>query len=180
MFNGFPMPKPDSGGGGSSVKSVRRASGWVSMGTGVPSLNVAIDPVDDNSSIVLIKSYPQEHNVNVNRWTISGELTSPTNVFLQRTDNGSPAICFFDVVELQDLKSFQKGTVTVSGGATLVTIDPVDLLKTVVFVNFRTILAYPWCSHRFTNATTLRFDQPVNPSVLGDTKIVNYYVAEFN
>ena len=165
-------------GGGGNVKSVQQQVGFAQLTSGNATLNVTFDAVDENITIPFVMSYPQTKTTAPNNYFVTAELTSSTNVLLTRTSTTDTANCMIHLLELQGLKSFQKGTATLSAGALLITINEVNRDKTKVFFNYRPADGNLGFYYRLTDSVTLRLDQSANPSA--STKTINYYIAEFN
>lgn len=170
------------GGGGGVIKSIQRG---IAKLDSVSSIDVTINEVDTTSSIVVIKGLTSFYggNYRIFETIHSIELIDSTTIRIQRGSVDGDCDVVWEVIEFDNVKSLQKGTVS---GLTVgvdndITINSVDVNKTMVFTSFRNSLgtsnSYELLQATYLkNATTL-----TTKGVTGvDTATVNWQVIEFN
>lgn len=178
MFNGFPKPVPDVG-GGAGIKSIQQGTG--SIAAGVDSVNIPISTIDLNKSIVLVNSYNNSDGTTPStQISLRAVITSPANIQLIRATPTQSAGYSWTVIEFMSVKSLQKGAKTLSTiGSITVAVSAVNVSKSLLFYSHSNGSGSASAIHAvmgaITNSTTLSFSHmsAANP-------IVEWQLVELN
>ena len=141
--------------------------------------NITIASVDLTKAIVIIRSYLTSASY-ATQCAISGYLTTTTNLSIDVTTlYATYQKVEWEVIEFNNIKSLQYGSVSINTSLTNTAISSVDIDKTLVFYSFKSayvgssILALLVSSY-LTTATNLQ-------SIIGfNTGTLYYYIVEFN
>lgn len=134
MFNSFPIPKPDTG-GGSNIKSYQ--SGVITWTNTTTTRDIPITDVDMAKSIIRVNLY-HDGTVAPNVSTISPLFVDTGLIRLTRFAGGTlgTSKINWEVIEFNNVKSKQTGSVATSGGTeNTVTISSVNPLKCLLEVH---------------------------------------------
>lgn len=135
MFNSFPQPKPDSG-GGSNIKSIQRGMGSLSTASGV-SVAIPITAVDPTKSIALVffKTTSASATTAARNVLISIEITNATTITIAKNNATDTIEYVWQVIEFNNVKSLQKGTTAVNAATVNVALSSVNPAKSIVFIS---------------------------------------------
>lgn len=124
----------------SGIKSVQ--SGDASIAAGYQILQTTISAVNTSNSVVIIQNAGNETQTSVQHLCVLGELINSTTLSLVRVGTSGEAKVTWTVIEFENLKSLQTGTLQTTGGpgsfqtASITTVVP---SKTMVFASFKTV-----------------------------------------
>lgn len=163
--------------GGSNIKSIQRGTAIITAGG--YTLDISMSSVDINKSIILVSSHAStyiESGKIAGKNLVRAELVSATSITVHTTNITEQNISLsWVVVEFNNVKSKQSGTINSSSS---VTISPVDLSKSLSFVTFvvgSTDYTGYMMQHQLVNSTTLQFEW-----VDGAWAYADWQVIEFN
>jgi hypothetical protein len=164
------------GGGGSNIKSIQRG-----LVIATNSVNVTISSVDLANSVLII-SYQGGGGTAVRNLKAMGKLTSSTNINFSLTTSAGYVTVNWQVVEFNNVKSIQRGDVTLSAASESVTINAVDWGKTMLLSSVKlnstgtdlTYLVTDGGIERLTN-TSIR----LNTGNASNTGTAHWQVVEF-
>lgn len=165
------------GGSGSVIKSVQR--GLTTTAAAGTKQTITINPVDVSKSIILMTI--QSDNAWPQIVEVLAKIESSTTISFEHVySNTNSVFISWEVVEFSKLKSLQKGDVAQTASPEVnVTINAVDLSKTIVFVTSKNsdtnnASARTRVRASLTNSTTLNiFTRNTN------TQTFHYQVVEF-
>jgi len=160
------------------IKSIQRGS--YTFDDTTSSVNITISAVDLNAAIVLfshkyISGITTPYNV-----LIWARLTSPTTLELARAQAQGQQQVEWQVVEFNNVKSVQRGTVNMNSSAT-VTINAVDLSKSLCFASFKDSgsggdMSNAFVAIKFNSTTQLSLSAY---ATISNTRSVHWQVIEF-
>lgn len=175
MFNGFPKPVPEQG-GGNLIKSIQRGTLTFPSAT---ITNVTISSVDLTKSIVLVTSIGDSVNPAVG--CVKGKLTSATNLALSKATTLTANVSW-QVIEFYNVKSLQTGDYTLITAAGTVTVSAVSPTKSLLICSWESTAStsganYAALNYNLTNSTTITFDI-INSANQG--RNIHWQLIEFN
>lgn len=181
-FNGFAKPKPDKR-NGSNIKSIQR--GVATFSATDVTKTIPNNGVDLSRAIVIIEWTHTNTPGYCYYGGISGKLNSATELLLSRwaTVSGTRSTIevAWQVIEFNNVKSLQKGTLTTvyDGTAYSAVINSIDTTKSILFYSYtnntgNTNFYGEHLEGYIANATTLNFNQIFN------AKTIEWQVIEFN
>lgn len=151
MFNSFPQPKPDSG-GGSNIKSIQRGNTVVTALTG----DITISTVDLNKSIIKLR--PDGGSTSASpgtNFTWSVVFLNANTIRITRTANSSHTTVYWEVIEYINVKSKQTGSRTGSGTVAVSSINPNKSILEISWNSTNADYTALNSGYEITNATTL-------------------------
>jgi len=161
------------GGGGSNIKSIQKGTlTLIAVDT-----NITISAIDLTKAIVVVRMY-MTSNSKSSQCSVSGDLTTSTNLLLNVPEAYSQEV-EWEVIEFNNVKSLQRGVVSIDTTLTNTTISSVDVNKTMVIYSFTSndtnnIPLAILVSSYLTTLTNLQ-------SVIGSsTGTLKYQIIEFN
>lgn len=116
------------GAGGSNVKSIQR--GEYSVQTNDTTINISISEVDLDCAIARFMGVTNGYG-SPDKDLFTAKLTSPTNLRLTRGGSGYTATVAWEIVEFNNVKSVQRGSITASSTLNI-SIGAVDIAKSLV------------------------------------------------
>lgn len=132
-FNGFCKPNPDKG-KSSNIKSIQR--GDFTFLDGATSRSISISEVDTKKSIVIITNACRAGSASADEYGIVLTDSKTITVSRQWTTVGYSIILSWEVIEFNQVKSLQTGTLIVNTDPQSLTISSVKQDKTMIFVSF--------------------------------------------
>lgn len=177
-YNGSAFILQGEGGEG-TVKSVQR--GKINVTT--PVVTVTINPVDLTKTVPKISFSAGTNDDRTQRFYTSAEITNSTTLTLRSgTALAHPnALVYWEIVEFNNVKSLQSGTIDMYYTEATQTINEVNMSKSVLFFSYTTpgmdaVEAYgPLLGGTIENSTTISFQQ----YLYSNSKTVKWYVVEF-
>lgn len=177
-----------SGGIGGNIKSIQRGEVAYSSLADSVSKSITISAVDLSCAIIIVEQdyYPVSYEDAVNIVKFRGSISNATTILLERyygqnLSYSSTGKIYWTVIEFENVKSLQKGSVQIKGAYTS-TITAVDMDKAIVFYSFSpqmvgTSIVYHEAMGRviLSNSTTVSFNAPPDSYLK-----INYQVLEFN
>lgn len=169
-------------GGGSNIRSVQR--GTVTFSTTDVTKTISINNVDLTKAIVLIEFSYTNTPAYAYYGGVSGVLSGATELLLSRftpvTGTRATLKVSWQVIEFNNVKSLQKGSLTTAfnGTAYSVTINSVDVAKSILFFNYtndtgNTLFYGEHLEGSIADSTTINFYQ------LANAKTIKWQVVEF-
>lgn len=119
-------------GGGSIIKNAQH--GLTTLGINDIVKYVDISPVDMSKAVVMV-SANGTINENIANTEIKGQIYNPTQIQLRRGDGSYATKARWQVIEFENVKSLQRGDTASNAADTTVTINPVELTKSILFVS---------------------------------------------
>lgn len=173
--------------GGSNIKSLQR--GTASMSNTQTSINISIDPINPNNSIVLIDVDPELGGTQYTREILVNPIiTNSTTINLTRNASVRTLKIGWTVIEFNNVKSKQTGSVSIdtcvqiSGVAKFVSIDPVAQDRCILVLNKTWLSSHPSSSPenmlgyaQLISSNTIEFDFPTEYN----RPIAHYQLIEF-
>lgn len=165
-------------GGGSNIKSIQKGISSLSATT---SIDVTVSDVDIENTIVVLTIKPG--STNVTTWAARAEMINSTTLRITRQAGISIEIVVgWQLIEFDDIKGVQKGTVVMTGTDSNISISPVDVEKSLLFVNFsvKTLVSQSYYSSKASILASI-----INPSTINfksyeaDEYTINWQVIEF-
>lgn len=123
-----------NGPGGSNIKSIQRGVATIN---GLSTVDITISSVDTTKAICRVSTGNQ--GATFAKALFKSEITSATNLRLTRnTADANDVQTYWDVVEYNNVKLLQKGTVAINSGSSYATVNitSVDLAKAILFFDF--------------------------------------------
>ena len=158
----------------SNIKSMQR--GTVTVPEGSAWHYVDIEPVNPNASVARVILHSTA-NPPTDMFRIL--FSSESRIGLNRHYSGAAKDVTWEVIEFENVKSMQHGTVE-SYGPVTVTINPVDPFKSLIFVSRRSGSITNWgfsminMSSVFNSSTSVTFYYELSNTILG-WRIVEFY-----
>lgn len=130
------------GSGGNVIKSIQ--TGIFNFEENDIVRNITVDSVNHEKSIVLISTFVDSSGFNQISRMLSAEIVSDTNIEIKRgstSNRSNPILVSWQLIEFDDVKSMQKGIGVRDGsGKTIITIDSVDIAKSLIFYTYHMTL----------------------------------------
>lgn len=128
--------KGNRAGGGSVIKSIQRGEVTFTGSETNDRIDLMISSVDIDSTIVLIHTLEAGSAI-LFQSTCDAVLTTDTSLRLQRSSSASVSLTImYEVIEFENLKSFQKGSVSnIYPGTDTININEVNQDKCMIFQN---------------------------------------------
>lgn len=123
-----------SGGGGSNIKSIQR--GLYDM-VSATQVTINIFPIDTNASIVRITFNGTGKVIFLSRVLMSCKILNSTQIELKRDSSNiySAQPIYWEVIEFNNVKSIQNGSVAMDVNSKNIAINTVELSKSMMFYN---------------------------------------------
>lgn len=161
--------------GGFEIKSIQR--GVITM-TSETDINVNINSVDVNKSVIIVQTRSLTGVFNCKRWAVLGKFNSSTQINVSRTEGGSALEAWYTVIEFDNIENIQTGEYVNDRGLSMkIPINKVDVNKSIVIVSYKSNED----GFRVSDATmraTLLSDTEID--LYGGSGTVKWFVVEFN